>query len=344
MAVLRVPADFRTIGEAVQRANPGDTIRVAGGVFAEPVSIGTGKDRLAIIGSGPGNAILQGPGGGVGFDINGSGFVTIRGFTVTGFERGVQIGTGDNLIHGVAVTGNSESGIFVAQSGARNLILGVESSRNGGHGVEVRGSSNYVLAGEFHHNEGAGIAISGPNNLALGNRASGNAFGLESTGGNTTAIGNDFTGNGEGISLVSQGHLVFDNVLSRSARTGAELVSAENAAVFANRVSCNQGAGIRVREGLGNRVIGNRVEGSLQQGIDLVAALDGVVDDNAVKGNDAAGIRVCGRSAGNAVRRNRLKRNNPDIEAVPPADRNNVFDENRCRTSAPEGVCRKEGD
>ena len=98
MAVHRVPADFRTIQAAVEEAAPGDTIRVAGGIYAESVRIGPGKDRLAIIGAGPGNAILQGEGRGAGFLIEGSGGVTIAGFTVTGFGIGIDILTSDNVI------------------------------------------------------------------------------------------------------------------------------------------------------------------------------------------------------------------------------------------------------
>mgnify|MGYP003884552943 CR=1 FL=1 len=58
MAVRRVPADYRTIQEAVAASGPGDTVRVTGGVYTGTVTIGPGRDGLAVIGSGPDNVIL----------------------------------------------------------------------------------------------------------------------------------------------------------------------------------------------------------------------------------------------------------------------------------------------
>jgi len=52
MAVLRVPADHTSVQAAVDAARPGDTIRIAGGIYEETVFIGPDKDRLTLIGSG----------------------------------------------------------------------------------------------------------------------------------------------------------------------------------------------------------------------------------------------------------------------------------------------------
>ena len=341
MTVRRVPAEYRTIQAAVEDSGPGDTVRVAGGVYQEAVVVGPGKEGLAIIGSGPGDAVLQGDGTGVGFSISGSARVTVAGFTVTGFATGIEILTTDNVIRHVAVEGSGGNGILVAASGTRNLIFQATVKGSARDGLVVNGFRNWVLSSEFRDNGGDGIDFNGPLNVAYGNRASGNGGGLNVMGNDTLVIANRFTGNGSGIAAAaSAGHLVFDNVLSRNTERGASFLNVGGTLLLANTVDCNLAEGLRVDGGGGFRVVLNEVENNGAQGVDLVGAVNlSVVDRNQVTKNGAAGIRVSSAAGFNAIRRNCLSGNRPDIEALPPFNLTNVFDENRCETSVPPGLC-----
>ncbi|MBP2017428.1 nitrous oxidase accessory protein NosD [Symbiobacterium terraclitae] len=340
MAVIRVPADYRTIQEAVNAARPGDTVRVAGGVYAEAVTIREGRDRLAIIGPGAGDAILQGNGIGPGFLIGGSGTVTIAGFTVTGFEFGIEVSSNDNVIRDVVLTGNARQGAGVAETSFRSLFYRVTASQNGGDGIEINGGGNYVIRSELRENGDDGLDLNGPTNVALHNLISGNRDrGIEVQGDTALIAGNRVVGNRIGIASTAGQHLIYDNFVSRNQTVGILLQDSDNSLILANEVTCNQEEGLFFNGGTGFRVIRNKVESNGHDGIELSAgASEAVVDDNEVKENGLAGIRPGSATARNVVRRNKLKRNSPDIEDLAPAGAN-VFDENDCKTSRPTGPC-----
>lgn len=341
MTVRHVPAQFRTIQAAVEESGPGDTIRVAGGIYAGPVTIGPGRDRLAIIGSGAENVIIEGPGDGAGLTITGSTMVTVTGLTVAGFVTGMEVGTSDNTIRDVTVTGSGVDGIVVSQGAARNLFLRVTVRGSGGDGIQIFGANNYVIDSQFHDNGDDGIDFDGPFNLALHNRASGNDSGLILQGANCLALDNQFVGNVEGIVIRSAGNLIFDNFISRNSRVGILFLDATESLVLANEVSCNLGPGMQALAASGIAVIGNTVENNGTDGIELTGGATAfVIDDSEIEENAMAGIRLLSDTARHIIRRNKLKRNNPDIAAQPPAGENSLFDENECDTSEPRGLCR----
>ena len=340
MTVRHVPAQYRSIQAAVQASGPGDTIRVAGGVYAGPVTIGPGRDRLAIIGSGAENVIIEGQGDGTGLTIAGSTMVTVAGLTVAGFVTGMEVGTSDNTIRDVTVTGSGVDGIVVAQDAARNLFLRVTVRGSGGDGIQIFGSNNYVIDSQFHDNGDDGLDLNGPTNVALDNLISGNRDrGIEVQGDTALIAGNRAVGNRIGIASTVGQHLIYDNFVSRNQTVGILLQGSDNSLILANEVTCNQEEGLFVNGGSGFRVIRNKVESNGHDGIELSAgAADAVVDDNEVKENGLAGIRLGSATTRNVIRRNRLKRNNPDIEDLAPAGANGL-DENDCKTSRPTGPC-----
>jgi hypothetical protein len=85
-ATLRVPEDFPLIQPALDAAQPGDTVRVAAGIFTGPGNRGldTRGKPLTLIGAGPGGTLIDCEGEASGFRLQGDGEARslIRGFTV----------------------------------------------------------------------------------------------------------------------------------------------------------------------------------------------------------------------------------------------------------------------
>jgi len=342
MTVRNVPSvAFPTIQSAVNASAPGDTVRVAAGTFAESVLIGAGKDRIAILGSGVGRSILQGPGTGTGFTIVGPSHVTIAGFTIRNFPtNGIFVAEDDNVIRNLLVTNSGGAGIRSSAGASRNLFFKIASNNNTGDGILVEGENNYVIASRFENNGDDGLDFDGPNNLVLGNSAAGNDRGLDGGVDRILVIGNRFTANQVGIGLIASVSLLYGNEVSRNLSTGIRLNDSAATVLLENEIEENQGAGILAEGATLNRLLFNEVDENTAQGIDLQGQSDlNVVDDNEIEENGAAGIRLSTLANGNAIRRNELEENNPDIEAPPPANTSNVFDENECQTSIPPGLC-----
>ena len=148
-SVLHVPADFDTIQEAVEAANPNDTIQVAPGTYNENVLI-DGKSNIQVRGA---NSLLQGDQEGIGISIVESDHILVQGFIVDGFHTGVVLnGTHDSRIHNVETRNNvspthTRSEAIANHDGLqligahRNLITNVFAHDNGHNGISVKGSS-----------------------------------------------------------------------------------------------------------------------------------------------------------------------------------------------------------
>ncbi len=96
-ATLHVPEDFPQIQSALDAAQPGDTVRVAAGIFSGPGNRALeirGKP-LYLLGAGPGGTLIDCEGEAGGFRLRGEGEARslIRGFTVlhAAAERGAGL-------------------------------------------------------------------------------------------------------------------------------------------------------------------------------------------------------------------------------------------------------------
>lgn len=85
-ATLRVPEDFSRIQPALDAAQPGDTVRVAAGIFSGPGNraLEIRAKPLYLLGAGPGGTLIDCEGEASGFRLRGDGAARslIRGFTV----------------------------------------------------------------------------------------------------------------------------------------------------------------------------------------------------------------------------------------------------------------------
>lgn len=142
--VLRVPADFATIQQAVDAALPGDVIRVAPGTYCERVLINEKADLTLRAAPGVGNpAIMSGtcepalgytapPVGGSGihssaFHVRNTSGVEISGFIIEGFATGIVLrNSTDNRVFNNEIRDNvflgSGSELWVSDASGISLI------------------------------------------------------------------------------------------------------------------------------------------------------------------------------------------------------------------------------
>jgi len=299
---IRVPADHRTIQQAVDAATPGDLVTISPGVYHEAVTVTT--DRLTIRGLDRNTTIVDGDlRRQNGFKVVAANGVAIENITARGF-----VGNG---FYWTGVTGYRGSYLT--------------AYRNGDYGLYAFDSRR----GQFDHSYASGQPDSGfyigqcqPCDAVIdGVTSEHNELGYSGTnaGGNLFIVHSVFRQNRAGIvpntldseklapqdDIVIAGNVVTDNNDANAPRaetaefdavfgSGIVIVGGINDTVTKNRVTGHQAVGIGIAPNPGidkkywpalrNRVVGNLVSGS---GLADLAVLLGKPDD----GNCFAGNR-----------------------------------------------------
>jgi WD40 repeat protein len=142
---IRVPQDYKTIQQAVDAADEGDTILVDVGTYPENLRIAKG---LTLIGADRERTIIDGRGSRV-LDISGTALVTVRNFTITNGQDGVFIGRGAQaLVQATRIEQNGRDGVLVAGSAQLRGNLIRKNGRCGvqtfGADAQVTGSGNII--------------------------------------------------------------------------------------------------------------------------------------------------------------------------------------------------------
>jgi len=171
-------ADFHTIQEAINAANPGDTIFVYNGTYYEKIVL---NKRVLLVGEHPESTIIDG-GGSYGSVVNivAVDKVKFTGFTVRNSGRdyylraGIVISSSRNVVVGNKVV-NNLNGIVVY--GSSNTVSG-NNITNNGDGIYLYGSSNNTIAGNYVAYNGDGIVLieSSNNNTVVGNNVANNRY------------------------------------------------------------------------------------------------------------------------------------------------------------------------
>lgn len=160
---LRVPEEYKMIQEAVNKAQPRDTVIVNRGTYTEnisvtkPVSIRSGKgpDSTIIIAAVKAEPV---------FKVSKTSGVSIVGFTATGSDvSGISLHnvTGSQIANN-KLTGN-DSGLLVYSSGKVNITNNT-ADRNAKYGIYVEGSNgNDIRENSASSNGDKGIFFSKSN-------------------------------------------------------------------------------------------------------------------------------------------------------------------------------------
>ncbi|MFJ9148519.1 nitrous oxide reductase family maturation protein NosD [Streptomyces sp. NPDC102270] len=313
-----------SIQQAVDAAEPGDTVLLTPGTYRESVMVSTpgitlsGMGRRTVIEPAPtktGKCAEAGNGicvlGTKDHDVEG---VTIASLTVTGFT-----GTG---VFAMATDGLTVRNVTAVKNG----VWGIAQERSV-HGVfrkntaRDNGDAGLFLANTIK--EEAGAADTG-GTVVEHNRLEGNRIGLTVRRlRNLTVAGNHLTGNCAGVFVVGD---------ENKPRAGA--LTVRDNSVVKNNKSCPKTARLDALQGsgivltgtedalvTGNRVIGNAGASSLSGGIVLFKSFVGTPSER------------------NRISDNVLEDNAPADLVNTDAGKDNTFEHNTCRASSPAGMC-----
>ncbi len=171
------PADFHTIQEAINAANPGDTIYVKAGIYYENVIV---NKTITLIGESKSDCLVDGGGSSAVFRIM-SDNVSISGFTIWLGNYGIYLASSNNCtIFDNIILGNVMQGIYLDQTSynyiSNNII------RNNHDGIRTISSctNNFIGFNAIYDNtlDGIGIGSHCRDNVISGNSISRNEVGI----------------------------------------------------------------------------------------------------------------------------------------------------------------------
>jgi parallel beta-helix repeat protein len=246
---------------------------------------------------------------------NGFQSVTIRNGTVKQFGSAVSLsGVAENVVTGLTVADNDDSGVAIVRSIGDNLIEGNVAFGNGpaGEGILASGAPNTHIVGNTVFDNDAGVIVVFSDNSTIENNTTfGNALnGVElQFDDNVLVRGNSLT-NGAPSPLLFGGESLYASGITNSRIEG-------NSVIGANQC-------IYLTSSAGNRIEGNSVSGCRVTGIVIDDATDNLVGGNSTANNLGAGISVQRGSFDTIVENNHATRNHSYGIAIPAGVRHAV--------------------
>jgi parallel beta-helix repeat protein len=177
-------AEYQTIQAAVNAAQPGDTVEIFSGTYAEAVSVGT--PGLTLTAAPGADVVIQNPGGrSNGVTVEGQGGTPLAGFTLADVtvrdfaHNGVFLrGVSGFTLSDVTARDNGDYGLFPVLS-AEGLITGCTASGSNDTGIYVGQSSDVLVRDSVADNNVNGIEIENSTNIrAEGNTVFNNTVGI----------------------------------------------------------------------------------------------------------------------------------------------------------------------
>lgn len=133
-----------TLGQAMAKAKPGDTIAVESGTYPEVVDLLV--DNVSVVGRCAEKVLFKGPvGPRAGMYVSGTAGAKVSGLTVSGFVGGVLLEGGDLTAADVMIDGNDQLGIYL-RFGARATLRRSKISHTR-RGTGALGSASIVYDG-----------------------------------------------------------------------------------------------------------------------------------------------------------------------------------------------------
>jgi len=293
--VLYVPTEHPTIQEAINHANPGDTIFVDNGTYYEHLVI---NKSISLIGEDRNTTIIDGGEADTVISITTSN-VTVKGFTI---QRSAQ--------------GLYNSGIFVDHSSNNNISH--NKIKDNYHGIYLLSSNDNVISNnDVASNNYHGIYLDySTGNVVSHNNASFNSndgISLHSSNGNIVSHDNATSNNNDGIYLYSSnGNIISQNEVTLNSYHGVSLHSSSGNMISRNNALSNENNGIHLDHSTNNMIFGDESSFNSLHGIYLLYANDNVVFNNNISKNDY-GIRLHSSSNNNTFYHNNFLDNKNQI-------------------------------
>lgn len=292
---------FCTIAGALLVAQPGDTVLVEPGTYGGLVRItrdGTSSAPIVVSANGP--VIVTSSS--YGFDLAGSAWVTVEGFTVnTTTYDGIRCTTCTNvLITGNTVKKANGKGISINSSSDVTLADNdVEDSRLSG--IDVAGSTRITITGGSVTRAGLRISAKSYKGIKLATTTNSLVEGVEVYNNSDTGVYILTSSTGNRVKNV----VAYDNarVFDRAA-AGVEIRSSGNT-VEGVIAYTNEDSGINLRWGGSNALVINNVTyRNGDHGIDALESSSATIINNSVYRNATAGINVEGSSPNSVIKNN----------------------------------------
>ena len=209
------PGNYTSIQNAIDDANPGDTVYVYSGTYYEVLAI---NKTLDLIGENRDTTVIDGGWGIYVVDVS-SDRVMISGFTVQNSFFGIYLeSSSNNTIIGNTAS-DSSYGIILTDS-SNNTVTDNNASNNG-IGITLDTSRNNIVTGNTASNNNYGILLTeSSNNTLMGNTAnSNNNYGFTlGISNNNTVTGNTASNNNYGIVInySSNNRLYHNNIMNNT--------------------------------------------------------------------------------------------------------------------------------
>jgi len=164
--IIKVPQDYTTIQEAINQANPGDTIQVSSGTYQETLFI---NKTLTLIGEGKNNTFLEGYGHGTTVIYANLTTVNISGFTIHNASNGILLEGCNNSVIKENNVNCTDIGIWLLYSD-NNTVSDNNVKDSWYFGILLCGhsSKNTIILNTIKENA-YGLGITGEHNLIIHN-------------------------------------------------------------------------------------------------------------------------------------------------------------------------------
>jgi parallel beta-helix repeat protein len=287
-----VPDDYPTIQQAIDAANPGDTVYVRSGTYTENLFIaktlileGEDKDTTIIDGGGSDDVVkitaryvkitgfsIQHGGtsiGDAGIELNYAHDCHIVSVNSTNNWAGIHlISSRDNVIENNVIFSNRQEGIHGQYACDGNTIENNVVHSNGRDGIQFTESCEYnkIENNEIFDNRHVGISISlsSSHNMILNNKISDNVndgIDIYHHSSYNTIVGNDVSGSIVVFFLrwYSDNNMVSDNRISIGSNYGMMILYAHSNTIYNNTISENSNIGIGLSYSTNNVIYRNRI-------------------------------------------------------------------------------------